>query len=58
MLHGSVLFHFRLYFRYLDFIQNKMDPLKVWISSVFLNIKEEIVQKDVNKAHIYTDKIL
>lgn len=35
-----------------------MDPLKVWISSVFLNIKEEIVQKDVNKAHIYTDKIL
>lgn len=56
MLHGSVLFHCRLSFRYLDFILIKMNPLNVWISPVFLNIKEEIVQKHVNRAHIYTDK--
>lgn len=56
MLHVSVLFHCRLSFRYLDFIQIKMDPLHVWISLVFLKIKEEIVQKHVNKAPIYTDK--
>lgn len=33
-----------------------MDPLNVWISPVFLNIEEEIVQKHVNRAHTYTDK--
>lgn len=56
MLHGSILFHCRLSFKYLDFIHINMDPLNVWISPVFLNIEEEIVQKHVNRAHTYTDK--
>lgn len=56
MLHGSILFHCRLSFNYLDFIRINMDPLNVWISPVFLNIEEEIVQKHVNRAHTYTDK--
>lgn len=56
MLHGFILLHCRLSFRYLDYIQIKMDPLIVCISPVFLNIKEEIVQKHVNRAHVYTDK--
>lgn len=43
MLNVSLLFHCRLSFRYLNFIQIEIDPLNVWISPVFLNIKEEIV---------------
>lgn len=56
MLNAFILFHCRLSFGYLDFVQIKMEPLNLWISPVFLNIKEEIVQKHVNRAHIYADK--
>lgn len=56
MLHEFILLHSRFSFRYLDYIQIKMDPLIVCISPVFLNIKEEIVQKHGNRAHVYTEK--
>lgn len=37
VLHGFLLFHCRLSFRYLDFIQIKMMPLNVWPFPVFLS---------------------
>lgn len=37
MLHGFLLFHCRLSFRYLDFIQINLDPANVWVFPFFLS---------------------